>query len=82
MAAPFARNVTCRGISVIYFSVFHDLLRLVKFSYGVLRWGSDKPMCHGGARVLYDYPRSITVISTLYYGLLCSDAVYCVLTKA
>ena len=37
---------------------------------------------YGYPRVRYGYPRSITVISTFYYGLLRSDAVSCVLTKA
>ena len=27
--------------------------------------GSDKPVCHGGAKVRYGCPRSITIISTL-----------------
>ena len=44
--------------------------------------GSDKPVCHGGAKVRYGYPRSITIISTFYYGLLRFVAVSCVLTKA
>ena len=37
-AAPFARNVACRGVLVIYFSDFQDLLRFVTFSYVVLRY--------------------------------------------
>ena len=89
-AAPFARNVACRGVLVIYFSDFQDPSRFVTFSYVFLRCntisvtnrGSDKPVCHGGATVRYVYPRSITVISTFYYGLLRSVAVSCVLTKA
>ena len=36
--APFARNVACRGVLVIYFSDFQDLLRFVTFSYVVLRY--------------------------------------------
>ena len=40
--------------------------------------GSDKPVCHGGAKVLYGCPRSITVISMFYYGLLHYVAVSCV----
>ena len=83
--APFARNVACRGVLVIYFSVFQDLSRLVFLrciTVSVTRRGSDKPVCHGGAKVRYGYPRSITIISTFYYGLLRSDAVICVLTKA
>ena len=32
-AAPFARNVACRGVLVIHFSDFQDLLRFVTFSY-------------------------------------------------
>ena len=42
----------------------------------------DKPVYHGGAKVRYGLPRSITIISTFYYGLLRSVAVSCVLTKA
>ena len=41
-----------------------------------------KPVCHGGTKVRYRYPRSITIISTFYYGLLRAVAVSCVLTKA
>ena len=37
-AAPFSRNVACRGVLVIYFSDFQDLLRFVTFSYVVLRY--------------------------------------------
>ena len=37
-AAPFARNVACRGVLVIHFSDFQDLLRFVTFSYVVLRY--------------------------------------------
>ena len=48
----------------------------------VISRGSDKPVCNGGAKVRYGYPRSITIISTFYYGLLRSVAVSCVLTKA
>ena len=36
-AAPFARNVACRGVLVIHLSDFQDLLRFVSFSYVVLR---------------------------------------------
>ena len=43
--------------------------------------GSDKPVCHGAAKVRYGYPRSVTIISTFYYGLLHSYAVRCVLTR-
>ena len=39
-AAPFARNVALRGVLVIYFSDFQDLLRFVTFSYVVLRYPS------------------------------------------
>ena len=89
-AAPFARNVACREVLVVHFSDFQDLLRFVTFSYVFLRCitisvtsrGSDKPVCHVGAKVRYGYPRSITIISTFYYGLLRSVAVSCVLTKA
>ena len=42
--------------------------------------GSDKPVCHGSAKVLQGVPGSYT-ISTFYQGLLRSDAVSCVLTK-
>ena len=82
-AAPFARNVACRGILVIYFSVFkiyYVFLRCITIS--VTSRGSYKPVCHGDAMLGYGHPRSITIISTFYYGLLCSDAVSCVLTKA
>ena len=89
-AAPFARNVACPRVLVIYFSDFQDLLRFVTFCYVLLRCitisvtsrGSDKPVCHGGAKVRYGYPRSITISSTFYYGLLRSVAVSCLLTKA
>ena len=89
-AAPFARNVACRGVLIIHFSDFQDLLRFLTFSYVFLRCitisvtshGSDKPVCHKGAKVRYGYPRSITVISTFYYDLLHSVAVSCVLTQA
>ena len=37
-AAPFARNVACRGVLVIYFSDFQDPSRFVTFSYVVLRY--------------------------------------------
>ena len=82
-AAPFARKVACRGNLVTYFSVFkiyYVLLSCLTLYYDI---GSDKPVRHGGAMVHYGYPRSITIISTLYYyGLLRSYAVSCVLTKA
>ena len=88
-AAPFARNVACRGVLVLHFSDFQDLLRFVTFflrciTISVTSRGSDKPVCHGGANVRYGYPRSITITSTFYYmyGLLRSVAVSCVLTKA
>ena len=71
-AAPFARNVACRGVLVKHFSDFQDLLRFVTFScisISVTSRGSDKPVCHGGAKVRHGYPRSITIISTFYYGL-------------
>ena len=41
-AAPFARNVACRGVLVIYFSDFQDLLRFVTFSYVLLRYPSRR----------------------------------------
>ena len=37
-AAPFAGNVACRGVLVIYFSDFQDPSRFVTFSYVVLRY--------------------------------------------
>ena len=74
-AAPFARNVACRGVLVIYFSDFQDLLRFVTFTIFVTSRGSDKPVCPGGAKVRFGYPRSLTIISTLYYCLLRSVAV-------
>ena len=40
-AVPFARNVACRGVLVIHFSDFQDLLRFVTFSYVVLRYLSQ-----------------------------------------
>ena len=60
---------------------------LVKFSYrsvtiSVTSRGSDKAVCHGGAMVRYGYPQSITINCTLYYGLLRSYAIICVLIKA
>ena len=81
-AAPFARNVACRGIFVIYFSVFkiyYVLLSFLLLYYDIkTRSGSDTPVCHEGAMVLF----TITIISTFYCGLLRSDAVSYVLTKA
>ena len=37
-AAPFARNIACRGVLVIYFSDFQDPSCFVTFSYVVLRY--------------------------------------------
>ena len=37
-AVLFARNVACRGVLVIHFSDFQDLLRFVTFSHVVLRY--------------------------------------------
>ena len=37
-AAPFARNVACRGVLVIHFSDFQVLLRFITFYYVVLRY--------------------------------------------
>ena len=79
--------VAYRGILVIYFSVFS---RSITSCYVFLPWitipvtnrGSNKPVCHGGTKERYDYPQSITIISTFCYGLLRSDAVSCVLIKA
>ena len=34
-AAPFARNVACRGVSVLYFSDFQDLLRFLTLYYDI-----------------------------------------------
>ena len=61
------------------FPCFQDPLRLVIFflrsiMISVTSRGSDKPACHGGAKVSYGCPRSITIISTPYYGLLRSFA--------
>ena len=84
-AAPFARYVVCCGILVIYFTVFKIcdvLLSFLTLYFDVTIRGSDKPACHGGAKVRYGYLRSMTIISTFYYGLLHSEAVSCVLTKA
>ena len=36
-AAPFARNVACRGVLVIHISDFQDLLCFATFSYVVLQ---------------------------------------------
>ena len=66
------------------FLCFQDLLRLVILrciTISITSRGSDKPVCHGGAKVRYGYPLSISIISTFYYGLLRSVAVSCVLTK-
>ena len=88
-AAPatlFARNVACRGILVKYFSVFKIYYVLLSFlpciTTSVTSRGSDNPVCHGGPKVCYGCPQSITIISTFYYSLLRSVAVSCVLTKA
>ena len=87
-AALFARNEACRGILVIRIFLFsyYQCDYVVKFSSVVLRYpitnrGSDKPVCHEGAKALCGYLGSITIISTFYYGLLRSDVVSCVLTK-
>ena len=69
MAAPFARNVACQGILVIFFSVLKIYYVLLSFLTLYYTW------CHGGATVLYGYPRSIMIIITFYCGLLCSDTV-------
>ena len=42
-AAPFARNVACRGVLVIHFSDFQDLLRFVTFSYTAFTLCSRRP---------------------------------------
>ena len=69
-AAPFARNAACRGILVLYFSAFKTYYVLLSFLYvvritiSVTSSGSDKPVCHGAAKVRYGCPRSITSIST------------------
>ena len=61
-AAPFAINVTCRGVLVIYFSDFQDLLRFVTIS--VTSCGSDKPVCHRGAKVC---------LTMLRLSMICHD---------
>ena len=80
---PFARNVACRGVLVIHFSDFQDLrffyvfyvfLRCITIS--VTSRGSDKPMCHGCAKVRYGYPRSVKVsygrnLDTIRYKAQC-----------
>ena len=84
-AATFARKVAGHGIFEIYFSVFkiYYVLFSIRFvTISVTCCCSDKPVCHGGATVLYRYPQSITIISMSYYDLICSDAVSCVLMKA
>ena len=66
-AAPFARNLACRGISVIYFSVFkicYVLLSFLTLYYEIRSSrGSNRPVCHEGVKVRYGYPRSITIIA-------------------
>ena len=57
-AAPFASNVACRGVLVIYFSDFQDLLRFVTFSL-VLRYVT---VTHDPSRLL---ARSITACYVL-----------------
>ena len=57
----------------IYFSVFNLLSFLPCITISVTSRGSDKPMCHGGGEVRYGHPRSITSISTFYYGQLSFD---------
>ena len=79
--ASFPGNVAYRGILVIYFSVFqiyYVLLSFLTLYYDI----RNTPVCHGGAKLRYGYPRSITFISTFFYGLLRSDAVSCALTMA
>ena len=61
------------------FPRFHVLLGFLTLYYGIR---NKPPVCHGGGKVRYGYPRSITIISTFYYGLLRSVAVSCVLTEA
>ena len=66
----------------LYSSVFKIYYVLLSFLMFVTPHGSAKPVCHGDAKVLYGYPLSIMIISMFYYGLLRSDAVSCILTKA
>ena len=87
-AAPFARNVACREILVkcfFVFKIYYVLLSIILpcSTISVTSRGSDKPVCPGGVKVRYrnGCPRSITIISTCYYGKLRSAAVSCVLTK-
>ena len=85
-AALFARNVACRGSLVIYSLFSRSIMSCYVFlrciTISVTSRSSDKPVCHGGAEVRYGCPRSVTIISTFYCGLLLSFAVRCVLTKA
>ena len=72
LAAPFARNVARRRILVIYFC-FQDLLRLF-FTISVTSRGSDKPVCHGAAKVRYGYPRLLARSITACYVTMRSVA--------
>ena len=55
-AAPFARNVACRGVLVIHFSDFQDLLRFVTFSYVV----------HSRSRICTPFTRNTRVLREYY----------------
>ena len=70
------------NISLFSRSITSCYVFLRCFTISVTSRGSDKPVCHGGSKVRDGCPRSITIISTFYYGLLRSVAVSCVLTKA
>ena len=77
LAAPFARNVACRGVLVTHFYDFqcYGFLRCITIS--VTSRGSDKPVCHGDAKVhvRYGYPRSLTILRPVTFccGLLRFD---------
>ena len=56
----------------VYISVF---LRCSTIS--ITGRDGHKPVCHGGAKVLYGYPRSITIISTFFLRNRSALAVNC-----
>ena len=64
----FSRSIT---------SCFLVFLRCITIS--LTTRGSDKPVCHKGAKEFYGYSRSIMIFIMFYYGLLHSDAVHFVL---
>ena len=73
-AALFHRNIEFWSyVSLFSRSITSCQVFLHCVTISTTHLGSDKPVCHGGAKVRYSYPRSVTIISTFFYGLLRSD---------